>query len=90
LFETGVRIRAMRVAACILAVCFPLFAQRYSLGPDSHTQTGVPKGEVTRYTLASGKFYPGTPHGYSLYVPKQYHAGTPVPLIIFLDGNGFF
>ena len=41
----------------------------YSLGPDSQPQPGVPAGTVTRHVLAPGKFFPGTPHNYQVYVP---------------------
>ncbi|HZS05521.1 MAG TPA: alpha/beta hydrolase-fold protein [Blastocatellia bacterium] len=61
----------------------------YPLGPDSQPQAGVPKGTVTKYRLAPGRIYPGTPHDYALYVPAQYDAGRPAPLMIFLDGSGF-
>ncbi len=63
--------------------------QDYALGPDSQAQTGVPKGVVTTYELAPGKFYPGTPHTYSIYVPAQYEAEKPAPFMIFLDGGAF-
>jgi len=46
------------------------------------------KGVVTRYKLEPGKFYPGTPHNYSIYVPAQYNSARPVPFMIFLDGSG--
>jgi len=49
-----------------------LRAQSYSLGPDSQPQDGVPKGTVTKYVLAAGVFYAGTPHNYAVYVPAQY------------------
>ena len=62
--------------------------QEYSLGPDSQVQAGVPKGIVTRDVLAAGKFYPGTPHNYSVYVPAQYDAAKASPFMIFLDGSG--
>lgn len=60
----------------------------YPLGPDSQPQAGVPKGTVTKYKLAPGKIYPGTPHDYSVYVPAQYDASKPIPFMIFLDGSG--
>ena len=63
-------------------------AQDYPLGPDSQPQSGVPKGAVTKVTLAPGRFYPGTPHNYSVYVPAQYEAARPTPFMIFLDGSG--
>ncbi len=63
-------------------------AEEYALGPDSQPQSGVPKGTVTKYKLEPGKFYPGTPHNYSVYVPAQYDATKPSPFMIFLDGSG--
>jgi gluconolactonase len=61
----------------------------YSLGPESQPQAGVPKGTLTQHTLAPGKYYPGTPHNYQIYVPSQYNASRPTPFMIFLDGNGY-
>src|SRR3984893_9277949 len=61
----------------------------YELGPDSQPQGGVPKGSVTKYELAAGTFYPGTPHTYSIYVPAQYDAAKSAPFMIFLDGAAF-
>ena len=60
----------------------------YTLGPDSQPHPGVPAGTVTRYKLEPGKFYPGTPHNYAVYVPAQYDASKPTPFMIFLDGSG--
>ena len=61
----------------------------YSLGPDSQPQSGVPTGTVTRHVLAPGKFFPGTPHNYQVYVPAQRDPGRPLPFMIFLDGSGY-
>ena len=61
----------------------------YSLGRDSQPQPGVPKGTLTRHTLPPGKFFPGTPHNYQLYVPAQYESSRPLPFMIFLDGSGY-
>jgi len=63
-------------------------ADDYVLGPDSQPQPGVPKGVVTRLTLPPGKFFPGTPHNYAVYVPAQYDASKPTPFMIYLDGLG--
>ena len=57
--------------------------------PDSQPQPGVPTGTVTRHTLAPGKFFPGTPHNYQVYVPAQYDASRPIAYMIFLDGSGY-
>jgi sugar lactone lactonase YvrE/predicted esterase len=74
----------------ILLVCAAAltYAQDYTLGPDSQPQAGVPKGMVAKYTLAPGRFYPGTPHNYSIYVPAQYDGAKATPFMIFLDGSG--
>ncbi len=60
----------------------------YPLGPDSQPKEGVPRGIVTKYVLTPGKFYPGTPHNYSVYVPAQYNAAKPAAFMIFMDGSG--
>ncbi|MCU1232090.1 MAG: putative esterase, partial [Candidatus Solibacter sp.] len=46
------------------------------------------QGVVTKHQLAPGKFYPGTPHTYSVYVPAQYDAAKPTPFMIYMDGGG--
>jgi sugar lactone lactonase YvrE len=61
----------------------------YSLGPDSQPKPDVPKGALSRHTLAPGKFFPGTPHNYQLYVPAQYDPSRPIACMIFLDGSGY-
>lgn len=82
--------RALSVLAlCASLCCAQLTAQQYALGPDSQVQPGVPKGTVTQHELKPGRFYPGTPHNYSLYVPAGYDASQPAALMIFLDGSGF-
>ncbi len=76
------------VFAVLLAVAaFGLHAEDYTLGPDSQPHDGVPKGTVTKFILAPGKDYPGTPHNCALYVPAQYDASKPTPFMIFLDGS---
>jgi len=63
-------------------------AVEYSLGPDSQPREGVPKGTITKHVLAPGKYFPGTPHNYSVYVPAQYDKAKPTAFMIFLDGSG--
>ncbi|WP_040549477.1 SMP-30/gluconolactonase/LRE family protein [Pedosphaera parvula] len=72
-----------------LALCLtsPAFgADDYPPGPDSKPQDGVPKGEVTKYTFAHSKIFPGTVRDYWVYVPKQYDAANPACLMVFQDG----
>ncbi len=66
----------------------PPAAAVYTQGPDSQSQPNTPKGVTTKYVLPPGKFYPGTPHNYQVYVPAQYDAAKPTPFMIFLDGGG--
>lgn len=61
----------------------------YALGPESQPQEGVPKGTITKHELAPGKFYPGTPHTYQIYVPAQYDASRATPFMVFMDGNSY-
>jgi gluconolactonase len=77
-----------RLILTILCASALACSEDYSLGPDSQPQPGVPKGTVTKNTLEPGKFYPGTPHNYSVYVPAQYDAAKPAPFMVFLDGSG--
>src|ERR1700677_4469850 len=80
---------AMVIATTLLPAQALLAQENYVLGPDSLPRPGVPQGTVTKYQLKAGKFYPGTPHTYSVYLPAQYDATKPTPFMIFLDGSGF-
>lgn len=75
-------------AALCAALALTACAQDYSLGPDSQPHPDTPKGTVTKYVLEPGRFYPGTPHNYWIYVPARYNPSTPAPFMIFLDGGG--
>jgi gluconolactonase len=77
-----------RIYAITIISAAALAAQDYPLGPDSQPQSGVPKGTVTKAVLPPGKFYPGAPHNYAVYVPAQYDSTRPAPFMIFLDGIG--
>jgi gluconolactonase len=95
----GLGLAVVVAAAWIAAPAFPARAPQapssglppvdYSLGPDSQPQAGVPKGKVTQHRLAPGRFFPGTPHDYQIYVPAQYDPAHPAAWMIFLDGNGY-
>ncbi|MBM3783446.1 MAG: gluconolactonase [Acidobacteria bacterium] len=72
----------------VFAAAGPLAAQeQYKQGPDSFRHEGVPKGSVTKYTWTS-KIYSGTVRDYFIYVPAQYKAGTPAPVMVWQDGAG--
>jgi gluconolactonase len=78
-----------RILPALLLVLLPLVtrAEDYALGPDSMPQPGVPKGTLTHLVLKPGRYYPGTPHNCSVYVPAEYDASRPTPFMIFLDGS---
>src|SRR5262245_57977103 len=61
----------------------------YSLKADSQPQPGVARGTVTKRVLAPGRFFPGTPHNYQVYVPAGVDQSRPLPFMIFLDGSGY-
>ena len=84
--------KRIAVLGCVTIGAVAVLAQTlldYSLGPDSQPQPGVPVGTVTKHVLAHGKYFPGTPHNYQVYVPAQYDAGRPIAYMIFLDGSGY-
>src|SRR4030095_6718739 len=75
-------------AVFLLALTAPalLGADDYVLGPDSKKQEGVPQGEITKYTFADSKIFPGTWREYWVYVPKQYDPAKPACVFICQDG----
>jgi sugar lactone lactonase YvrE len=79
--------RRILLTLLLVSSCSLCLAEDYTLGPDSQPHDGVPKGTVTKFTLAPGKDYPGTPHNCAVYVPAQYDASKPTPFMIFLDGS---
>jgi gluconolactonase len=87
--NVGCSLRAGCVVGALVSAVALAMAQDYSLGPDSQVQEGVPKGAVTKHVLPAGRFYPGTPHNYSVYVPAQYDASKPTAFMVFLDGSGY-
>jgi enterochelin esterase-like enzyme len=79
----------MRYAPLFLAAALAFAQQTYTLSPDSQRQANVPKGSVTKHTWVNSKIYPGTTRDYWVYVPAQYNAATPAPVMVFQDGAGF-
>jgi gluconolactonase len=78
----------MRSIVALLALCsFSAFAaDDYQPPADSKPQAGVPKGQVTKHSFANSKIFPGTVRDYWVYIPKQYDASKPAPVMIFQDG----
>lgn len=61
--------------------------KRYSLGPDSLPQTGVPKGKIDGPFLFKSKALANTIRKYWVYVPAQYQADKPACVLVFQDGQ---
>ena len=61
-------------------------AESYPVDPDSEEQTGVPKGEILKFTFANSKIFPGTSREISVYVPAQYKADKPACVYVNQDG----
>src|SRR5690349_18748953 len=80
-------IAKMKLLALLMPVV--LFAQPYTLGPDSLPKPGVPKGKVTKLSWSTSKLYPGTTRDYWTYVPAQYDGAKPACVMVFADGGGF-
>ncbi len=49
----------------------------------------VPKGEVSKYSFAKSKIFPGTVRDYWIYVPRQYDPAKPACVYVGQDGIGF-
>jgi len=64
-------------------------ADAYTLGPDSQPQPGVPKGRVIGPLPFDSKVFPSTLRQYWVYVPAQYDASRPAPVMVFQDGHKY-
>ena len=62
---------------------------RYTHGPDSYRQPGVPIGQTIELGCYDSAIYPGTSRKYWIYVPAQYDPSQPASLVVFLDGQWY-
>lgn len=62
--------------------------EQYQLGPDSHRQEDVPRGEVTKHVWKS-RIFEDTIREYMVYVPAQYDGSTPAAVMVFQDGHAY-
>ncbi len=79
---------SVAVPFLVLGLALAAAAEDYVLGPDSHVQPGVPRGEVTKYSWTS-RIFPGTVRDYWVYVPKQYDEAKPAAVMVFQDGAAY-
>ena len=82
----------LRFALLLVSICIWLPAmssgQEYPPGPELKRQAGVPAGKVTKHSWIS-EIFPGTVRDYCVYVPAQYDAAKPTPVMVFQDGAGY-
>jgi len=60
----------------------------FELGPDSHRQPDVPRGEISKHEWRS-TIFPGTVRDFWVYVPDQYSPDSPAKVMVFQDGGGY-
>ena len=61
-------------------------SESYPVPPEARKQAGVPEGKVLGPFDFESKIFPGTSRQYHLYVPEQYDASKPTPVLIVQDG----
>ena len=60
--------------------------ENYPIDSASVEHTGVPKGEIFKFTFENSKIFPGTTREVTIYVPAQYRANMPACVYINQDG----
>jgi gluconolactonase len=60
--------------------------ETYPVDPASVEQTGVPKGEILKFTFENSKIFPGTSREISIYVPVQYQPSKAACVYVNQDG----
>ncbi len=81
--STPSRLLASTLALALLAFAFPAALRAQDPKP---ADAKPPKGEVTKYTLAESKIFPGTTRDYWVYVPRQYDPSKPACVHVNQDG----
>ncbi len=88
--ETLLYLRAfVLICLALLTTGVVSAAQDPRPGPDSREQTGVPKGEVLKFTFNGSKVFPGTVRDYWIYIPRQYRPDRPACVYVNQDGVGW-
>ena len=81
---------SITLSVCIVATAFAQAANQqtetYPVHPDSQAQSGVPKGEVLKFSFSQSKIFPGTTRDYWVYVPAQYSPDKPACVYVNQDG----
>ena len=73
----------------LTAVLHAQTPENYPISPDAQEQTGVPKGELLKFTFENSKIFPGTWREYWVYVPAQYSPEKAACVYVGQDGVQF-
>ena len=74
------------LAAIIFTAVTVRAADDYPITADSKKQSGVPEGEVLKFSFEKSKVFPGSYRDYWVYVPKQYSPDKPACVYVNQDG----
>ena len=83
------KIASVLLFSAIVTISSSAGFELYPVHPDALAKEGVPRGTVIEGIFTASKIYPGTSHGYAVYVPEQYCECGAANLIVFQDGGGF-
>jgi hypothetical protein len=75
------------ITACPPGAYGQTMPRRYSLGPDSLPQEGVPQGRLEGPLLFKSRVLAGTVRKYWIYVPAQYDVAKAACVLVFQDGQ---
>ncbi len=65
--------------------------QPFKAAPEFQRGSGVPQGDVIRFTIPTSVIFPGAhDRKIAAYVPKQYVVGKPAPAMVIQDGTDFY
>jgi gluconolactonase len=74
----------------LLIIVFKGYSQSptesYPVDSASVEHTGVPKGELLKFTFENSKIFPGTIREITVYIPAQYRADKPACVYVNQDG----
>jgi S-formylglutathione hydrolase FrmB len=63
----------------------------FKAAPEFQRASGVPAGDLIRFTIPSSTIYPKAPaRKVAVYVPKQYEVGKLAPVMVVQDGTDFY
>jgi gluconolactonase len=72
-----------------VAASAQMSAIKYTIDSASVEHTGVPKGEVLKFSFENSKIFPGTRRDYWVYIPAQYRPEQPACVYVNQDGVGW-